>query len=382
MASRDNRVELLSGNDACALGAIAAGCRFFAGYPITPSTEVAERMALELPRAGGVFIQMEDEIASMGAILGASMAGMKSMTATSGPGYSLMVENIGYAAMAEIPCVIVNVMRGGPSTGLPTKTAQADIMQSRWGSHGDRPAIALMPSTVLECFTLTVRAFNLAEKYRMPVTLLSDEVVGHMTENTVLPRQDEITIVNRIPPSVPPDWYVPYDETVTMVPPMAAFGEGYRYNVTGLTHDRMGFPTSRPDETAALLTRLINKVKRNLRDLVSVEETNLEDAEMAVIAAGSVARVARSAVRYARDEGIKVGLLRLITVWPFPSQQIDRLADKVKDIVVAEMNFGQIAGEVMKYVQGKARVHRLHQIDSELMSAETILKRIRDVVAG
>ena len=378
-AAAQPAVRVSSGNDACVEGAIAAGCRFFAGYPITPSTEIAEYMARVLPQVGGVFVQMEDEIASMGAILGASVAGAKAMTATSGPGFSLMQENIGYASMAEIPCVIVNVMRGGPSTGLPTKTSQGDVMQARWGSQGDHPVIALAPCDVLESFNLTVRAFNLSEKYRVPAIVLLDEIVGHAHENVVLPSDDEITIVNRIKPTMPPEWYVPYDDTPIGVPAMASFGDGYRYNITGLTHDRMGFPTSRPDETDSLLRRLMRKIKGNLRDIVSVDEFLLEDAEIVVVAFGSVARVARAAVREARSLGIKAGLLRLICMWPFPKFHVERLPGDLRAIIVPEMNFGQVAGEVLKYYRGNARVYPYNRVDSELMSVEEILKQIREV---
>ena len=235
--------QLLQGNEACALGALAAGCRFFAGYPITPSTEIAEVMARELPKVGGKFIQMEDEIASIAAVLGASVGGVKAMTATSGPGFSLMQENIGYAAMAEIPCVIVDVQRAGPSTGLPTSPSQGDVMQARWGTHGDHPVIALAPSTVREAFDLTVWAFNFSEKYRTPVILLMDEVVGHMRERAELPPREMVEVVDRVKPHVPPDWYFPYEETSADVPPFASFGEGYRFHITGLFHDRAGFPT-------------------------------------------------------------------------------------------------------------------------------------------
>jgi 2-oxoglutarate ferredoxin oxidoreductase subunit alpha len=322
---------------------------------------------------------MEDEIASMGAIIGASVAGLKAMTATSGPGFSLMQENIGYASMAEIPCVIVNVMRGGPSTGLPTKTSQSDVMQARWGSHGDHPVIALAPSGLLECFNITVRAFNLSEKYRVPAIVLLDEVVAHAHENVILPSAGEVPIINRIKPTMPPEWYVPYDETATGIPPMAAFGDGYRYNITGLTHDRMGFPTSRPDETDALLRRLMRKIKNNLADIVSVEEVSLDDAEIVLVAFGSVARVARAAVREARSLGIKAGLLRLISIWPFPKFHVERLPENLRAIIVPEMNFGQIVGEVLKYYRGKARVYPYNRVDSELMTVEEILKQIREV---
>jgi len=371
-----SRVRVVSGNEACAQAAVAAGCRFFGGYPITPSTEIAEHMARLLPPVGGKFIQMEDEMASLGAVLGASVTGVKAMTATSGPGFSLMQENIGYAAMAEIPCVIINVMRGGPSTGLPTKTSQADIMQSRWGSHGDYPVIALVPSNVYECFTLTIHAFNLSEKYRVPVIVLSDEIVGHAHENVVFPSPEEITIFNRIKPSVPPEEYVPYEDTPTGVPPMASFGDGYRYFITGLTHDEAGFPTSRPQQIDALLRRLKRKIDDNVSDIVCVEEFLLDDAEIVLVAFGSVARVAKAAVMRARSLGIRAGLLRLISLWPFPETQIRNLPNDLRAIIVPEMNFGQIVGEVSKHYRGKAGIFPHNRVDSELTTIEEILEQI------
>ena len=280
------RALLLQGNEAMVEGALAAGCRFFAGYPITPATEISEAMSYRLPALGGTFIQMEDEIASMGAVIGASMAGVKAMTATSGPGFSLMQENLGFACMAEVPCVIVNVMRGGPSTGLPTRVSQEDVMQARWGTHGDHPIIVLAAATTLDCFHLTVRAFNLAERYRTPVILLLDEVVAHTREKVTLPPPEAVTVVNRQRPDMPPEWYLPYADTPSGVPPMAAFGEGYRYHVTGLVHDVRGFPTERPDEIELLRRRLFRKITQHFHDILTVREEQADDAELLVVAYG------------------------------------------------------------------------------------------------
>jgi len=340
--------RFMSGDIACAEGALAVGCRFFAGYPITPATEIAEHMARRLPEIGGVYIQMEDEIASMAAIIGASYAGVKSMTATSGPGFSLMMENIGLALMTETPCVIVNVMRGGPSTGQPTMPGQQDVMQARWGSHGDYEIIALAPSSVQEMFDLTVEAFNLAETYRVPVFVLADEIVGHMWERINIPEAESIRIVNRKKPKVQPsDRFAPFKADEDLVPPMAVFGEGYRFHATGLTHDERGYPrTESAQAQTELVQRLCNKIRKNKDRIIRVENTVLEDAEVAVVAYGIAARAALSAVRKARERGIKAGLLHLVTIWPFPDEQIAKVARRVKAIVVPEMNCGQIVREV------------------------------------
>jgi 2-oxoglutarate ferredoxin oxidoreductase subunit alpha len=368
--------RLLQGNAACALGALAAGCRFFGGYPITPSTEIAEIMARELPKVGGTFIQMEDEIASIAAVLGASVGGIKAMTATSGPGFSLMQENIGYAAMAEIPCVIVNVQRAGPSTGLPTSPSQGDVMQARWGSHGDHPIIALSPSTVRETFDLTVCAFNFSEKYRTPVILLMDEVVGHMRERTELPVTEMIEVVDRIQPNVPPAWYFPYEETSADVPPFASFGEGYRFHITGLFHDRAGFPTLRLDEIQPWLERVFNKITRHVDDITQFQEEWVDDAATVVVAYGATARSAREAVKIARQGGRKVGLVKLLTLWPFPSQVFRRLARQGKRFVMAEMNLGQLSLELERVV-GRNRVRGVHRADGQMITPGQILEAIR-----
>ncbi len=378
MSTRDNpgRQLLLQGNEAIVEGALAAGCRFFAGYPITPATEISEIMSYRLPAVDGTFIQMEDEIASMGAIIGASLAGVKSMTATSGPGFSLMQENLGFACIAEVPCVIVNVMRGGPSTGLPTSVSQGDVMQSRWGTHGDHPMIVLAVSTTRDCFDLTVKAFNLSEKYRTPVIILSDEVVAHTREKISLPHPEELEIVSRIRPTMPPEWYVPYEDNSRGVPLMGIFGDGYRYHVTGLVHDLRGFPTQRPDEIVPFMNRLFRKIYQHFFDIQMVEHEQTEDAEVLVIAYGSVARSARRAVRDARDRGIKAGLLQLITLWPFPRQIVEPLLRQVRVVLVPELNLGQVSREVKRVNQGQTRIEKLNRIDGSLITPEEILARL------
>lgn len=348
--------HFIHGDAACAEGGIAAGCRFFAGYPITPATEVAERMARRLPEVGGIYIQMEDEIASMAAILGASWGGVKSMTATSGPGFSLMMENIGLGMMTETPCVVVNIQRGGPSTGLPTLVGQADVMQARWGSHGDYGCIALAPSSPQECFDLTVHAFNLSEIYRLPVFVLADEVVGHMSEKVVIPRKESLVIVDRQKPTVPRDQYLPFDTTTYMPAPMAIAGQGYHVHVTGLTHDERGYPVITDAVQERNIRHIVDKIKRNAEKIIRVETVGLEDATVVVVAYGCTSRVARQAVENLRDQGHKVGLLRLITIWPFPSNLIRSIAGRVKGFVVPEINYGQIAYEVERTACGAAEV--------------------------
>ncbi|SMC70054.1 2-oxoacid:acceptor oxidoreductase subunit alpha [Sporomusa malonica] len=368
---------LMQGNNACAEGALAAGARFFAGYPITPSTEVAETLAKRLPQVGGTFIQLEDEIASMAAIIGGSLAGAKSLTATSGPGFSLKQELIGYASMAEVPCVIVNVQRTGPSTGQPTSPAQGDIMQARWGSHGDRGVIALSPSSVPECFHVTVEAFNLAEKYRTPVVLLLDEIVGHMREKFVMPDMDTVTVIGRKKPTLPPGEFLPFKPDADGVPPMPAFGEGYRFHTTGLIHDYTGFPTGSNEVTHEVIDRLHTKIKNHVDDIVKYEDFQLEDAEVAVIAFGGTARSAYAAVESAREQGIKAGLFRPITIWPMAEKQISTIAQKVKTIIVAEMNYGQYVGEVRQIVCAKTNVVSLAKWNNEPITPDELLAAIK-----
>jgi 2-oxoglutarate ferredoxin oxidoreductase subunit alpha len=370
--------RLMQGNEACAEGAIAAGCRFYAGYPITPSSEIAEVLAHRLPAVDGTFIQMEDEIASLGAVIGASLAGVKAMTATSGPGFSLMQEHIGFACMAEAPCLVVNVMRGGPSTGLPTLPSQGDVQQARWGTHGDHPIIALTPWSVEEYYRLTVRAFNLSEKYRTPVVLLVDEVVGHMRENVKLPPFEELEILNRVKPTVPPEWYIPYEDTPFGVPPMGIFGEGYRYHVTGLMHDVRGFPTLRQDEIKPFMERLFRKIWTHLDDIQTWEAFCLDDAEVVIIAYGSVARAAKRAVNEARKAGIPAGLLRLITLWPFCRRAVESVLDRCRLLVVPEMNLGQISREVKRVCQGRAQVLTVSKAEGRLIEPKEILEALRE----
>ncbi|UCD56700.1 MAG: 2-oxoacid:acceptor oxidoreductase subunit alpha [Candidatus Hydrogenedentota bacterium] len=369
----DGDVRLLQGNEACVHGALMAGVTFFAGYPITPSTEIAELMARELPRNGGVFVQMEDEIASMGAVIGASLAGAKAMTATSGPGFSLKQENLGFASFAEIPCVVVDVMRGGPSTGLPTSVAQGDIMQVRWGTHGDHPIIVLAPWSVEEMLTLTITAFNFSEKYRTPVVLLADEVIGHMREKVKIPKKSDIRLVERTRPDVPAHAYQPYETTADLVPPMADFGDGYRYHVTGLMHDQWGFPTTRQDETKVLLTRLRDKIETNRHDICLSQEHLCEDADQILVAIGSAARSCKATVEMLRTRGMKIGLIRPITLWPYPRRLITHYASLIKRFVVIELNQGQMVREVERIVTGKCEVASLTRFDGELIGPDEII---------
>ena len=349
----ETNARLMQGNEAVAEGAIAAGVTFFAGYPITPSTEIAEQMAKLLPRIGGTFLQMEDEIGAMGAILGASLAGAKVMDATSGPGFSLKQELIGYAACAEIPCVVVNVQRVGPSTGQPTAPSQGDVMQARWGTHGDHPIIALSPWSVRESFDLAVLSVNYAERFRTPVILLMDEIVGHLRENVTLPSAGELDIYpRRLPKKTRAEGYQPFAVGEDLVPDVARFGDGYRIHVTGLLHDETGFPSGSPAVTESLLHRLHEKINRVGEEIIHTEEHFMEDAEYAVVSYGGTARTAYEAVRAARADGIKVGFLRLKTIWPFADAAVGRLADRVRSILVAELNYGQLVGEVTRAAHG------------------------------
>ena len=349
----ESKARLMQGNEAIAEGAVAAGVTFFAGYPITPSTEIAEQMAKMLPRIGGTFLQMEDEIGAMGAILGASLAGAKVMDATSGPGFSLKQELIGYAACAEIPCVLVNVQRVGPSTGQPTAPSQGDVMQVRWGTHGDHPMIALSPWSVRESFDMAVMAVNYAERFRTPVILLTDEIVGHLRENVVLPSADELEIYpRRLPKKTRAEGYQPFAVGEDLVPDVARFGDGYHIHVTGLLHDETGFPSGSPVVTETMLHRLHEKINRAGEEIIHSEEYFMEDAAYAVVSYGGTARTAYEAVREARADGIRVGFLRLQTIWPFADAAIGRLADRVKKILVAELNYGQLTGEVTRAAHG------------------------------
>lgn len=374
------KVALLQGNQACAAGALYAGCNFFGGYPITPSTEVAEEMSGELPKIGGKFIQMEDEIAAMASVIGASLTGAKALTATSGPGVSLKQELIGYACIAEVPCVIINVMRGGPSTGMPTGPGQSDVMQAMWGTHGDHAAIALVPASVQEIFTETVRAFNLAEKYRMPVQVLYDEIVGHMRERIVFPEPGELEVIDRAAPTDPPETYKPYDASKGQVPPLAAFGSGYKFHVTGLNKAADGFPTTKAEYVDAEERRQINKVLDNIADIECNEEYLTEDAEVVIWAFGSTARSARYAVNEMRKEGIKAGLFRPLTLWPFPEKRTAELAKQCKAIVVAEMNLGQMVLEVERVAKGNCVVVHEGRVDGEPINPGQIIAKVKEVM--
>lgn len=370
-------VNFMSGDIACAEGALCAGCRFFAGYPITPATEIAEHLSERMPYFGGIYIQMEDEIASMAAVIGASYAGLKAMTATSGPGFSLMQENIGLAVMTETPCVIVDIMRGGPSTGQPTLPGQQDVMQVKWGSHGDYGIIALAPSSVQEMFDLTIEAFNLSETYRVPAFVMADEIVAHMWERVVIPHASEIRTVNREKPRTTPDKYRPFAPDSNLIPPMACFGEGYRFHATGLTHDERGYPKTQDSEVQSkLVSRLCEKIRKNAGRIIRVEEVMLGDADIVVVAYGIVARAALSAVRKARESGIKAGLLRLVTLWPFPERRVAEAAERAKLMVVPEMNCGQLVREVERAAK-ETPVAFLSKLGEDPHTPQEILEVIR-----
>lgn len=378
-----SKVLLLQGNQAVVEGAIAAGVKFFAGYPITPSTEVAESLAEKLPKNGGKFIQMEDEIASMGAVIGASLTGKKVMTATSGPGFSLKQELIGYACAAEIPLVIVNVQRVGPSTGQPTSPSQGDVMQARWGTHGDHWLIALTPASVPECFELTLRAYALSEKYRVPVILLMDEVIGHMREKIELPDDySDFPQAERKQPDCAPEDFKAYATDESLVPAMPAFGSGYRWHVTGLVHDETGFPKGTPAATLAAANRQRAKLENNLDDIVQVENYRMEDAEFAVVAFGGAARTAYETVDMARAEGLKVGLVRPVTIWPFAEAQMKELAGRVKGILMHELNCGQYVHEVERAVNGKVPVSLYAKYDNEPATPAQLLEEVKKAMAA
>ncbi len=374
-----SRTLLLQGNQAVVEGAVAAGVRFYGGYPITPSTEIAEQLALRLPQVGGKFMQTEDEIAGLGTAIGASMAGLKSMTATSGPGFSLKQEMLGLACIAEIPVVIVDVQRVGPATGQPTSPAQGEVMMSRWGTHGDHWVIVVSPSSVPESFELTIRAVNLSEKYRVPVIMLMDEVIGHMREKIVLPDDYQgIEAASRKTPSCKPEEYLAYAaDKEDLVPAMAPFGSGYRWHVTGLVHDETGFPKGTPAGTVESLNRLHDKIYNHLDDIVTFENYRMDDAEFAVIAFGGAARSAYAAVNLARQEGLKVGLFRPITIWPFPEKQVQEIAGRINGILVHELNYGQYVLEVGRVVAGACPVSLYGKYDNESATPQELLAEIK-----
>lgn len=370
--------RLIQGNEACVEGALKAGARFFAGYPITPSTEIAELMAEKLPLAGGVFMQMEDEIASIATIIGASIAGAKAMTATSGPGFSLMQENLGFAAMTEVPVVVVNVTRGGPSTGTPTKASQGDLMQARWGCHGDHPVIVLAPSSVQEVYDLTITAFNMAEKYMVPVVLLYDEVVGHLREGVELTSSQEI--IHREMPTVSPAEYLPYATGDGLIPKLAPFGSGYRYHMSGLSHDETGFPTSNPETIENLLVRLNDKIAKNRKDIIKYKTYDLDDAQVIFLAYGSPVRSALQVQKEARARGEKVGLIQLQTLWPFPHELLTDVFAKTKaNFIIPELSLGQLADEVSKSVP-QAKITRVNRNDGALISPAQLEQALKGVL--
>lgn len=371
--------HFINGDIACAEGAIAAGCRFFAGYPITPSTEIAERIARRFSKVGGKFLQMEDEIASITCIQGAAWAGERVMTATSGPGFSLMQEGIGLAIMTETPCVIVDVQRAGPSTGLPTLVAQQDMMQVRWGTHGDYEIIAYCPATVQEMFDYTFKAFNIAELYRLPVFVMADEVIGHMTEKLIIPSEEDLPLFPRRRPHIQPSQgFCPYAPDEDLVPPMPIAGEGYKVHVTGLTHDERGYPVIKEDVQQALVRRLVKKIKRNAHNIIETKEYHTDDAEILIVSYGISARSSMRAVNDARAEGIKAGMLRLITAWPFPEKRIEELAKQVKSIIVPEINLGQMVREVERFVNTGIPVHPITHAGGGIHRPLQILDRIRE----
>jgi 2-oxoglutarate/2-oxoacid ferredoxin oxidoreductase subunit alpha len=371
--------HFLDGDHSCCEGALAAGARFAAGYPITPSTEVVERFANRAPKVGGTFIQMEDELAASITIQGAVWGGVKAFTVTSGPGFSLMMEHIGLAAMTETPCVFINVQRGGPSTGLPTLPAQGDMMQVRWGSHGDYEIIALCPNSPQECFDLTVKAFNFAEKYRVPTFVMLDEVVGHMTEKVVIPPAEEIEVEPRRYTTIPPGEFLAYKPREDLVPDMPRTAQGYNMHVTGLTHDERGYPDMKPAMQDKLVKRLVDKIRKNRDKIILYEEDQIEGADVVVVCYGITSRVAQRAIEMAREKGVKVGKFRLITAWPFPEKKIAETAAKVKALVVPELNLGQMVREVERAAAGKAVVRHVPHAGGTVHPPEDILKAIMEV---
>jgi len=372
------RVMFTMGDIACAEGALSAGCKYFGGYPITPATEIAEWMSIRMPQIGGAYVQYEDEIAAITSVIGASWTGVKSMTATSGPGVSLMLEAVGLAVMTETPLVLVNIMRGGPSTGQPTRGQQGDIMQAKWGSHGDYQIIALTPASVQEMFDQTIQAFNLSEKYRTPVFVLADETVGHMRERLVIPDEKDLKIDYRKTPTVDPEDYLPFKADDDLVPPMAVFGSKYQFYATGLTHDERGYPSDKENVQIELVNRLQNKILHNADKIIDVERIELDDAKIGVIAYGTPSRSAKKAIKDARKEGIKAGLLRLKTVWPFPEKQVAQLASEVDHIIVAEQHLGQVY-HMVKAVAAPTPVYLMAKPAGMPQLPQAILTKLRDV---
>ena len=381
MKSSEKKFIFIQGNEACAEGAIAAGVRFFAGYPITPSSEIAHVMARRLPPLGGVFIQMEDEIGSLGAVVGASAAGLKAMTATSASGFTLMQEFLGFACALEIPCIIVDIQRAGPMGGMATRPAQGDVMQARWGTHGDHPIISLAVSSVAEMFNLTIKGVNLSEKFRVPVILLSDEGIGHLREKMEVADPESIERVNRKRPEGPREQFEPLSAPEDGIPPMACFGDGYRASgYTSIVRDKYGDPTSDPQVQDFLTRRLHNKIYRHLDEILLWEEFNLSNAEVAIFAYGSPFRSATQAMKTAREKGIKVGIFKAITVWPFPDPQVKQLSRKIAKIIVPEMNLGQLLHEVERCACGNAEIFPLQRVDGSPITADEILRKVEEVI--
>jgi len=383
-------VYYIDGDVASGFGALAAGCKFIAGYPITPSTEAAEAFARVAPKGDAIFIQMEDELASVSAVVGAVWGGVKSMTITSGPGYSLMMETFGFAAMLETPLVLLNIQRGGPSTGVPTKTGQADMMQSRWGSHGDYEIIAIAPDSPQELFDYTIKAFNLAEKYRCPVMIMSDECVGHMTEKVIIPEADKIELTPRRLYDGPPEEYLPFAPDDDLIPKMVNAGAGYNLYVSGRVHNEKGHPVDNKDFKTKYIRRLVDKIRVNKDKIIEIKEENTDDAEVVIVSYGISSRVAVRGIELAREKGIKVGSLRLITVWPFPDEKINEIAKSVKAFVVPEINYGQIVYEVERCAHGKANVvlvphggadvHNPDDICDAIVSAAKEKRKIKGII--
>lgn len=368
----------ITGDVACAEGAIAAGCKFFGAYPITPATEVAEHMAERLPDVEGTFIQMEDEIAAMASILGAAWTGTKSMTATSGPGFSLMMENLGLGVCTETPCVIINVQRTGPSTGLPTLTGQGDMMQARWGSHGDYEIIALAPSSPQDCFYHTILAFNLSEKYRVPVLVMADEIVGHMSEKVIIPDASKIKLIDRPKPRGRKDRFKLYEPGPNGVAPMPAIGDGYNVHVTGLTHDERGYPAMSVEAQEQMMTNLKGKIRNNLDDIIETEEYKMDDADIVIVSYGISVRTGLTAVDEARKLGYKAGLLRLVTVWPFPEQMIKDIAERVRGLITVEINLGQVHYEVERCAGGKAPAYLVGSAGGKIIHPDKVIELIKE----
>jgi 2-oxoglutarate ferredoxin oxidoreductase subunit alpha len=372
--------KIMTGNEACVRGALAAGMSFFAGYPITPATEIAELSSELLPQHGGKFMQMEDELGSIAVVIGASTAGTKAMTATSGPGFTLMQENLSYGMMAEVPCVVVDVMRQGPCQGVATVPAQGDFMEARWGTHGDHPIITLAPSSVAETYYQTVRAFNLAEKYRTPVIMLSDATLAHMSEKVRIPDPSELTIINRKKPTCPPEEYQPFDNSTNEIHPMASFGDGYRWFASGLVHDDTGFPiTSDHKAINAAIKHLVGKINDHVADIEAYEEYRMEDADIVILSVGLVSRSVKSAIDKARSMGIKAGLFRPITLWPFPGKRFEEVCAHAKAVMTCEMNEGQLAEVAAQYVNLDQRIIPITQNDGTIIRAEKIFDAIKEV---